>query len=243
MKDALFQLKSYYFPNKKPIKENQLNLPSIISKKQELKIYEKIDKQEILKKQEDPLVVRIKKKSELNNNNYIEEYFNNMSLIKKFSIKSKNFLVKNKFISEKRLWSLKRTNSVFYQTPNFADHINKHYFFSKRITVFMIVLLSYTTGYLYSRCTHDVYFRRYGYSFFPTIMTYVDNIDYKLIKFDESLESYFPRDFSEKEYEYLIYNKIMYYYTRRRFDSKLKKIQFIDKDILEIDSMLLNMNS
>lgn len=242
MKDALFQLKNYYFPNKGGAKETQLNLPSILSRKSEISSYKPADKVKNMKKPEDPLIVRIKKNNDLNIN-LIDEYFNNTSFLQKLNISFNNFLIKNKLVSEKRFWSLKRINSKFYSTPNYADHFNKHFFFSKRTTLLMLVLLSYTIGYIFSRSTNDVYFRRYGYSFFPTIMTYVDNVDYKLTQLDSFLEYYFPREFTEREYEYLIYNKLMYWNTRRKFDSKLKKIDFIDKDILEIDLILQKMHS
>lgn len=236
MKDAFSQLKQHYFTSSS--RRNNLNLPDVIVKQNEIKPYEKITTElDELVKQEDPLLLRINKKPI----NYFAEYYSDKTLSQSIKIKLVDYLIEKNYINQKRFWSLKTTPYVYTKTPNYSYYFSKYHFFSKKIIGLAFLFNCYVIGYTLSRIKYDAVFRRFGYSKFPTFMNDLQNFNILLENIDDYIEDYFPRDMDETELHYIWYKKYIDMKMKRNIENNLKKVDFLDKDIVEIDNMLKNM--
>jgi hypothetical protein len=213
--------------------QNIKNLPELVRKinKNELTSYQ--GSGEAFINVNDPLHNRIN----VEEPDYIIEYNKELSFLQKY------FTNKNKRILAKYFHSLRYQKEI--KRPN--AHLRQMYFGlivrqNVHVVMLLIVFISYCLGYFWSRMKYDIYTRRYLYVNFFNIIMLHEFLDYHLNNLIESFENYFPREFSEKDYEYILYKKLTNYVIKRRIKKKIEVVLGEDPQVFEIDEMLKKIN-
>lgn len=224
-------------------RNSNINLPEIIKTRNELKVRESdiIDPIDKILKKEDPLKLRIS----IEKYDYLNEYYNNLTIKDKTINSFNRFLLFIGFKSQKyHNMNLERIKDPYFMTPAYgqtADPSNSYllnnYFYMITIGICSIL------GYCWARLRYDIYFRRMAYSHFPLLMIYFEKFDSYFKKADETLDYYFPKDMNENEFQYLLYKYIVDYKEKRKVLKRISKYDYINKDIIELDKLLNQIKS
>jgi hypothetical protein len=208
------------------------NLPDLIRKlnRTDLTKYDRLDTFE--EQYKDPLMMRINT-SRLN---YIQQHNEEQTILKRLKQNAKYYLAK--FNSRYRFdYILHRPNPEL-RTPHYGWYDNEKFTITNFGLFLMIAIGAYFVGYVYARFRYDVYFRRIMYIKYTSFMLAFELLDYHVSYVLDSIEYYFPRDFSQLEYEFIVYKKIKNYLRRRKLNKDIDLIVNTDPEIIEIDNLV-----
>ena len=231
------------------------NLPDLVRKinKNEIQKYQQISLEEVEIKKKDPLYMRILKPEF----SYIEEINKETTFRKRVFLNIKYLLAKYLNIPNKtnfRYRKIIERPNVNLRIPHFnlfnynynkpeSNFKNKKYaMFTVFITFLFGVYFSCFIGYFYSRLKYDIYFRKYMYCYFASVMLLFEWIDYHATTVLECLDYYFPKYISDKEAEYIAFKKMQVFLKQRKINRSVNMILGTDPDLLEIDEMLKKIN-
>lgn len=218
-------------------KQTISNLPSLIKNRNEISQYLKdIEEKNIT--ESDPLFLRINIKK-YGIDDYLSEresLFKRLILYFKYS-KAK-FFNKNQYRYEKQL---ERVNCNSRQM--FFNVLPKNYRITFTFALFSALVLTYIIGYFYARLKYDTYARRYMYVHFTSYMLLFEYIDYKVFEFLNKVNQIVPKEFSNKEAEFLFLKGVSDYFERKRINRKINKLIETDVDLLELDEILKKINN
>jgi hypothetical protein len=210
------------------------NLPDLIRKMNKTDLAKFDSRFDTLQEKtfDDPLLMRIN----VEKINYIQASKDEKTLIQRLRESFKYYFAKanNKHRYD---FSLNRPNEELRKPyyGYFDDKFNK----ISNLTLFLFLSgLAYVIGYTYARFRNDVYVRRFMYVKYTSVMLVFEFVDYHVSKILDTIEYYFPRDFSQLEYEFVVYKKIRNYFRKKRLGKDVDLIINTDPDVVEIDNIM-----
>jgi hypothetical protein len=210
------------------------NLPDLIRKLNQTDLTKYDKRFDILEEKpwKDPLMMRIN----VEKLNYIKEYNNELTPFKRLRLSIKYYLAKLKpqyrydYILHRPNEELRKPHYNFYDENKFTI---------SNLSLFLLIATSaYFIGYIYARFRYDVYLRRMMYVQFTSFMLLFEMIDHYVTSVQDTIEYYFPREFSQIEYEFVVYKWVRGYLRRRKLDKEINLIVNTDPDIIEIDNLI-----
>ncbi len=233
-------MKIFNFFGKKQNLNKIENLPDLIRKinRNELSTYKNSVK--IEEPSKDPLYMRIQHEEF----DYINLYYKELPLYKKYFI-----IPLKKVISSKLTYNFQklRFEKEIYR-PN--SDLREMYFGTQpekyKITfsalLFFIVFFSYLIGYTWARLKYDIYTRRIMYCNFFSWMMLFEYLDYHSSLVLDRINDIFPKEMSDKEFEFILYKKIRGYMSKKKIQGTIQEIINTDPDLLEVEEMMRRIN-
>jgi hypothetical protein len=229
-------MKFFNFFGKKQNLNKIENLPDLIKKfnRNELTAYK--NKIKIEEPTKDPLYLRIKPEEF----DYINLYYKELPVYKKYFIfPIKKFLSSNLRLS---IRNLRFEKEIYRPNPEFREM----YFGTQpekfKITysalLVLILFFAYLLGYTWARLKYDIYTRRIMYCYFFSWMMLFEYLDYHASLVLDRINDIFPKDMSDKEFEFILYKKIRGYIAKKKIRGKVQEIINTDPDLLEIEEMM-----
>jgi len=179
----------------------------------------------------DPLYMRIK----IEEIEYVDQYYKTLPLYKKFLLfPLQRIISKNsKFRFEKEIYR----PSVDLREPHFNVKPRK-YKISFTVKILLIIFYFYSIGYLWAKLKYDIQMRRYMYCYLFSYMMIFEYIDYKVGLVLDRINEYMPKEMSDKEFEFILYEKICDYFGKRRLQNKVDQIINTDEEVFELDQLM-----
>lgn len=233
-------MKIFNFFGKKQNLNKIENLPDLIRKinRNELITYKNTLK--IEEPTKDPLYFRIKRE-ELD---YINLYYKELPSIKKYFI-----IPLKKVICSKLPFSIQilrfekeiyRPNSDFREMY-FGTQPENHKITYSALLI-LLLFFAYLLGYAWARLKYDIYSRRIMYCNFFSWMMLFEYFDYNASLLLDRINDIFPKEMSDKEFEFILYKKIRGYMTKKKIKGKVQEIINTDPDLIEIEEMMRRIN-
>jgi len=180
--------------------------------------------------EKDPLFMRIN----IDQVDYVTETQRSRKIQDILVIKLRKFLSKTNYFPE---------NIKVIDRPN--HHLRVPYFGKTRAKDKMHILsgflltafFSFLFGYLYSRLRYDIYYRRYFYVYFTSVIIGFEVFDSKVKDFFEKINDYIPIDLDESHLQYILLRKTMDRIEERKLKNKLEEI-LDDPDMVELNKVL-----
>ena len=217
------------------------NLPELIKSRNDfiVKAKDLIDPIDKILEKEDPLKLRIN----LTKPDYIQEYYKSLTMYDALCNKIKRLLLFLRLKNRREYFtSIERRIDDMNMKPNFSYIMDPRRSYLKNYQMYFIsAVIFFILGYLWARLRYDVYFRRIGYTLYPTFMIRFEQVDLNIKKVEDKIEYYFPRNMTESEYEYLFYKYIQEYKEEKKLNRKIKKYAYIDEDVFNLDKILGNI--
>ncbi len=101
----------------------------------------------------------------------------------------------------------------------------------------------YMVGYFWAKLKYDVYLRRHMYVFYFSYMMAFELIDYHAGVMLDIFNSYFPKDMTDKELEFILYKKIASYIAKKKLTTIVDEVLNTNSEVFEIDEIMKKINT
>lgn len=144
-----------------------------------------------------------------------------------------------KIFSQRNKYSTKRLQDKYFMNPNFGEIENpKNSYIMNFHFYIYILIISFSIGYLWAKFRYDIYLRKLCYNQYPKVIINFEKFDSYLRYIDNILNYYYPKNFTEEEYKYLLHKYIFDFKERSKLNREIKKYEFIDDDVIKMDNIL-----